>query len=183
MSQWTDLLLLPEPGIEYFIQGVALHHCLPNQNAARGGADWHALLYVEINQIPTRQNLLRPLPAGVPGRHRIRHQAFLVDRSLPGNCIGRGVPHGLRRLQMRRPILSSIPIPTSPTRPAENCSKQEAGKYLQMSGQGREDPTIRHYPSGQGSATADNPSGLSGQGSKPPSFKPQLRFAFKRPCK
>jgi hypothetical protein len=68
------------------------HRCLPSRDAARGGADWRVLLCLDINQILTRQNLLRPLPAGEPGRHRLRHQAFLVSRSLPGHFLGRGVP-------------------------------------------------------------------------------------------
>ncbi len=64
------------------------------------------------------------------------------------------------------PLLMSNP-PLS-ARLTENSSQPEAGKSLEMSGQGREDPTIHRYPSGQGSTTADNPAGLSGQGSIPP---------------
>ena len=63
----------------------------------------------------------------------------------------------------------------------ENSSQLEAGKSLEMSGQGREDPTIPRHPSGQGSSATDNPAGLSGQGSEPPPSRPRLRFAFKRP--
>jgi hypothetical protein len=89
MSQWTVLLLHPEPRVEYFLQGTALHCCLPIREAARGGADWRVLLCLDINQILTRQNPLRPLPVGEPGRRRLPHQA---DHSLLENCLGREVP-------------------------------------------------------------------------------------------
>ncbi len=84
MSQWTVLLLHPEPEVEYLLQGAALHRCLPSRDAARGVTDWRVLLYLGKNQILTRQNLLRPLPAGVPVRHQLRHQAFLVIHSFWG---------------------------------------------------------------------------------------------------
>ncbi len=63
----------------------------------------------------------------------------------------------------------------------ENSSQPEAGKSLEMSGQGRENPTIPCHPSGQGSIATDNPAGLSGQRSEPPPFQTRLRFAFKKP--
>ncbi len=66
MSQWTVLLLHLEPGVEYLLQAAALHRCLPGLNAARGAADWRVLLCLYINQILTRQNLLRPLPQACP---------------------------------------------------------------------------------------------------------------------
>ena len=181
MSQWTVHLLLPGPGVKYLLQGMAQHQYLPIQDAAPGGADWRVLLYLDLKQILTRQNLLLPSPAGVPEQHRLQRQAFLVDRSLPGNCLGRGASHRRRSLQMRKPVLSSRPIPPSPAGPAEDSSLPEAGKSLEMSGQGRGDSTIFCDPSGQGSATAVNPSGLSEQGSNPPLSKPQLRFTFKKP--
>ncbi len=92
MSQWTVLLLHPEPGDEYLLQGAALHRSLPSRDAARGDADWRVLPYLGNNRILTRQNLLRPLPAGVPVRPHLRHQGFLVIHSLLGNCLGWEVP-------------------------------------------------------------------------------------------
>ncbi len=84
---------VPQDLLGYLLQGEALHHCLPNQDVARGKADWSALLSVDINQILINQNLLRLLPAGMPGRHRLRHHAFQVDRSLPRNLLKSGVPY------------------------------------------------------------------------------------------
>ena len=141
MSQWTVHLLLPGPGVEYLLQGAVQHQYLPIQDAAPGGADWRVLLYPDLKQILTRQNLLLPSPAGVPEQHRLQHQAFLVDRSLPGNCLGRGASHQRKSLQMRRPALSSRPIPP-PLLPGQQriLAYQRLGNLSKCLGRGEETP-------------------------------------------
>ncbi len=81
MSQWTVLLLLTEPGVEYLLQGAALHHYLPNQDAVPDDADWRVLLYLDLKQILTRQNLPHLLPAGVPSStaFETRHSWWIVS--------------------------------------------------------------------------------------------------------
>ncbi len=106
MSQWTVHHLPSEPGVEFLLRDAELNHYLPNPDAAPGAADWRELLYPDLNQILTRQNLLDPLPAGVAELHRLQHQAFLVGNSQRGKCLGRGAKCGRRRLQMRKPAQS-----------------------------------------------------------------------------
>jgi hypothetical protein len=75
---------------------------------------------------------------------------------------------------------SKGPSPSS-IRPPGDPREVPAGTSLEASGQGREEPVTRREKSGQGSATAGNPSGLFGQGSAPIVDKLPVRFAFKRP--